>query len=50
MTCEEKYGVPTLESKKSRRLILLYYYELQNNSEQTPVKIYTLQSTMTGRQ
>lgn len=50
MTCEEKYGVPTLESKKSRRLVLFHYYELQNNSEQTPVRNYTLQSTMTGTQ
>lgn len=35
MTCEEKYGVPTLESKKSRRLVLLHDHELQNNGEQT---------------
>lgn len=50
MACEEKYGVPTLESKKSKRLVLLHHYELKNNSEQTPVKMYTFQSNMTGRQ
>lgn len=37
--------------KRVEDWFLLHYYELQNNSEQTPGKTYTLpQSTMTGRQ